>query len=84
MENLANNNRVNAHTADATALAILELIFAQRRLLPIEQDVAFDEQIAGHYEKVLDFVHRQQPINMVLPAFPANTQSQQNLGLPAR
>ncbi|TMO46465.1 L-tyrosine/L-tryptophan isonitrile synthase family protein [Pseudoalteromonas ruthenica] len=73
MENLANNNRVNAHTADATARAILELIFAQRRLLPIEQDVAFDEQIAGHYEKVLDFVHRQQPINMVLPAFPAKS-----------
>lgn len=73
MENLANINRTNAQTADEVARAVLELIFAQRRLLPIEQDASFEEQIAGHYEKVIEYIYRNEPIDMVLPAFPAKS-----------
>lgn len=73
MDNLASNNKYVVQSSDSVTRAILELVFAQRRLLPIEEEASFEEQITDHYEKVIAFVEREEPINMVLPAFPAKS-----------
>ncbi|WP_229380903.1 L-tyrosine/L-tryptophan isonitrile synthase family protein [Shewanella psychropiezotolerans] len=68
----ASKETVNESTAHI-AHRILRLILEQRRLLPNQEPVKFEAQIAPHLEKVQTFVDNQQPIVMVLPAFPAKS-----------
>ena len=54
---------------------ILQKIFAMRRLLPVEIDrpYVFDSEAAPHREKIIRAIKADQPIRMVLPAFPAKS-----------
>lgn len=72
MEHLV-NHKLTEDKADILAVDILELIFKQRRLLPVEESVPFSEQISGHLDRVKNFIYENRPINMVLPAFPAKS-----------
>ncbi|ASD68220.1 MULTISPECIES: L-tyrosine/L-tryptophan isonitrile synthase family protein [Pseudoalteromonas] len=73
MENLATKHRIQDCQIQSLAEDIISLIFEQRRLLPIEDNAPFTEQIAGHVERVEQFIANNEPINMVLPAFPAKS-----------
>lgn len=60
-------------TITEQATAILRLIFKRRRLLKDTKDVTFAEQIAPHLDKVIGFIEKDLPIEMILPAFPAKS-----------
>lgn len=57
------------------ATAIVRELFSMRRLLPGEMDrqVSFDDELAPHLPKILKAIERQEPVHMVLPAFPAKS-----------
>jgi pyoverdine/dityrosine biosynthesis protein Dit1 len=71
--NLESAAAENWQTSLETAEQIIRLIFARRRLLPIEEDVRFDDQTQPHLDRIINYVEHNQPIEMILPAFPAKS-----------
>lgn len=61
------------------ANAIIKEIFAQRRLLPgeREKDGKHCAEAAPHFHKVLKAIEKNEPVSLVLPAFPAKSPSRQ-------
>jgi pyoverdine/dityrosine biosynthesis protein Dit1 len=64
-------------TTDETVNRIITEVFANRRLLPGEEakSIEFNAETAPHLDKIKRAVDAQQPIKMVLPAFPAKSPS---------
>ena len=67
----------HVRTDDEVASLIIAEILARRRLLPGEhaKENIFRDEAAPHYGKVMSAVNQQQPLVMVLPAFPAKSPS---------
>ena len=55
------------------AINIIELIFSRRRLLPVTEEVEFDKQVEPHLDNLINCVELEQPIKLVLPAFPVKS-----------
>lgn len=54
---------------------ILTLIFRRRRILPDEHEQQEDvaKETAPHLQKIIHFIRNNEPIHMILPAFPAKS-----------
>lgn len=63
----------SSQTDHELAERIMQRIFARRRLLPVDEEASFTEQITLHLDKVLRFIKQNKTIEMILPAFPAKS-----------
>lgn len=53
---------------------IVKLIFDRRRILIDEQEAEdFKKEADIHFKKIIDFIEKEEPIRMILPAFPAKS-----------
>lgn len=62
-------------TEEQISMEIMRELFHKRRLLPGEQEAPedFEAESAPHLHKIIDAVRQGNPIEMILPAFPAKS-----------
>lgn len=70
-----NQHRIKNQSLTELAGEVLSEIFRLRRLLPANQDreTSFEEEAAPHLSKIVAAIERNEPLRMILPAFPAKS-----------